>query len=47
MLRAIHREIHESDNSFELREDQTPYTADFGTQITGLSRNNTYYWNLS
>ncbi len=46
-VRAIHRQIHESDSSFELREDQTPYTADIDTQITGLSRNNTYYWNLS
>jgi REP-associated tyrosine transposase len=43
-VRAIHRQIHENSNDFELREDQTPYTADFDTETTRLSQKNTYYW---
>ena len=39
-IRAIHREIHESGSSFELSEDQTPYTADFDTEIGRLSQKN-------
>ena len=45
-IRAIHREIHERDSSFELREDQTPYTADFDTEIGWLSQENTFSWKL-
>jgi len=46
-IRAIHREIHESGSSFELREDQTPYTPDFDTEIGRLSQKNTYLWDIS
>lgn len=45
-MRAIHRQIHESDSSFELREDQIPYTANFNTETGRLSQDNTYFWSL-
>ena len=40
-----HRKIHENGDSFELRGDQAPYTANFDTEIKGLSPKNTYFWN--
>ncbi|WP_462268151.1 hypothetical protein [Desulfobacter sp.] len=43
-VKAIHREIHESKGSFELREDQIPYTADFGTENERLRQENIYKW---
>ncbi len=45
-VRAIHRKIHENNSSFELREDQTPYTADFNTENGRLSQDNTCFWSL-
>lgn len=42
--KAIHRKIHESKGSFELREDQIPYTATFGTENERLRQENTYEW---
>jgi REP element-mobilizing transposase RayT len=43
-VKAIHRKIHESKGSFELREDQIPYTATFGTENERLRQENTYEW---
>ncbi len=43
--KAKHRKIHENDSSFELREDQSPYTAGFDTEIDRLSTKNVYFWN--
>ena len=45
-VKAKHRKIHENEGSFELREDQVPYTADFDTEIKGLSPKNTYFLNV-
>ncbi len=44
-VKAIHRQIHKNSNGFELREDQSPYAADFDTEITRLSQENTCFWN--
>ena len=46
-VKAKHRKIHENEGSFELHEDQAPYTAGFDTEIKGLSSDNTYFLNLS
>ncbi|MCP4021114.1 MAG: hypothetical protein GY729_04675 [Desulfobacteraceae bacterium] len=45
-VRAIHRQTHENNGNFELREDQTPYTADFDTENVRLSQENIYFWSL-
>jgi len=44
-VKAIHLKIHESKGSFEIREDQIPYTADFGPENERLRQENTYKWN--
>jgi len=41
-----HRKIHENDGSFELHEDQIPYTANFDTETNCLSPINAYFWNI-
>jgi putative transposase len=45
-IRAIHRQINESNNGFELKEIQAPYNADFGDKNARLSAENSYYWNV-
>jgi len=41
-VKAIHCKIHETKGSLELREDQSPYTAAFGTENERLRQENTY-----
>ncbi|WP_321418704.1 hypothetical protein [uncultured Desulfobacter sp.] len=41
-VKVIHCKIHETQGSFELREDQIPYTVAFGTENEKLRRINTY-----
>ncbi|WP_320041738.1 hypothetical protein [uncultured Desulfobacter sp.] len=43
-VKAIHHKIHESKGSFELRDDQSPYTAAFGTENEKLRQVTTYKW---
>ena len=41
-VKVIHCKIHETKGCFELREDQSPYTAAFGTENERLKQENTY-----
>ncbi|WP_321418707.1 hypothetical protein [uncultured Desulfobacter sp.] len=43
-VKAIHRKIHETQDSFELWEDKSPYTVAFGTENEKLRQENTYNW---
>ncbi len=45
-MRAVHRKTNKVDESFELREKQTPYSANFGPKNVQLSKENCYFWDV-
>ena len=45
--KAMGREVMGANGSYELREPETPYKADFGLENEGLSQENTFYWDVS
>ena len=46
-IKAMGREVIGADGSYELREPETPYKADFGPENDGLRQENTFYWDVS
>jgi REP element-mobilizing transposase RayT len=46
-IRAAGREVIGGNESYELRESETPYKADFGHENGGLRQENGYFWDLS
>jgi REP-associated tyrosine transposase len=45
-MKVIHRQVYQVNKGFELREDESPYNADFAPQNAGLSHNNNHLWNV-
>jgi putative transposase len=45
-MRAVHRRTNKVDESFELREEQSPYITNFNPKNAQLSKNNSYYWHI-
>jgi len=45
-MKVVHRKTNQVQKEFELREDESPYNADFDLQNTGLSGNNSHFWNV-
>jgi len=46
-IRAIGREVMGENGSYELREPETPYDANFEIENGGLRQENTFYWEIS
>jgi len=45
--KAIGREVTMGEGSYEIREQGVSYNANFDRENSGLSTENTYYWNIS
>jgi putative transposase len=45
-MKVVHRKTNQVHKEFELREDELPYNDDFDHQNTGLSGNNSHFWNV-
>ena len=45
-MRAVHRRTNKVDESFELREEQFPYSTNFSPQNAHLSTENSYFWDV-
>ena len=45
-MRAVHRKTNKVDESFELREKQVPYSANFSPKNVQLSKENSYFWDV-
>jgi len=46
-IKAMGREVMGANGSYELREPETPYKADFGPENADLRQENTFYWDVS
>ena len=46
-IKAMGGEVIGADGSYELRESETPYKADFGLGNGDLRQANTFYWDVS
>jgi len=46
-IKAMGEEVIGADGSYELRESETPYEADFGLGNEDLRKENAFYWDVS
>ena len=46
-IKAVGREVMRGDGSFELRELEVPYEANFPTEKADLMQENTFFWDES
>lgn len=46
-IKAVGRDVIGANGSYELREPETPYEANFSLESEGLRQENTFYWDIS